>query len=156
MVILFNTTFNNISVISWQRVLVVEETGVPEVNHWHVAIHWQALSHNVVSSTPSWAEFELTAYVVICTDYIGSCKSNNHTFMTTTASLNKLKTQNVKETNDDLQSTTQKTKEYGYRNCEIDCDKNTSTEDFILLSKLKCLQKEKDVKKCKTDLSFYC
>jgi hypothetical protein len=103
-----------------ERVLVVEETGVPEVNHWHVAIHWQALSHNVVSSTPSWAEFELTAYVVICTDCIGSCKSNNHTFMTTTASLNKLKTQNVKETNDDLQSTTQKTKEYGYRNCEID------------------------------------
>ena len=40
--------------------------------------------------------------------------------MTTMASLNKLKTQNVKETNDDLQSTTQKTKEYGYRNCEID------------------------------------
>jgi hypothetical protein len=51
---------------------------------------------------------------------IGSCKSNNQMFMTTTASLNKLKTQNFKETNNDLQSTTQKTKEYGYRNCEID------------------------------------
>jgi hypothetical protein len=25
----FNTTFNNISVISWQSVLLVEETGVP-------------------------------------------------------------------------------------------------------------------------------
>ena len=29
----FNTTFNNISVISWQSVLLVEETGVPEENH---------------------------------------------------------------------------------------------------------------------------
>jgi hypothetical protein len=27
MVIVFNTTFNNISVISWQSVLLVEETG---------------------------------------------------------------------------------------------------------------------------------
>jgi hypothetical protein len=29
-VVVFNTTFNNISVISWQSVLLVEETGVPE------------------------------------------------------------------------------------------------------------------------------
>jgi hypothetical protein len=29
----FNTTFNNISVISWQSVLLVEETGVPGKNH---------------------------------------------------------------------------------------------------------------------------
>ena len=28
-----NTTFNNISVISWRSVLFVEETGVPGVNH---------------------------------------------------------------------------------------------------------------------------
>ena len=26
----FNATFNNISVISWRSVLLVEETGVPE------------------------------------------------------------------------------------------------------------------------------
>jgi hypothetical protein len=26
----FNATFNNISAISWQSVLLVEETGVPE------------------------------------------------------------------------------------------------------------------------------
>jgi len=45
----FNTTFNNISVISWRSVLVVEETGI---NHRPVASHWQTLSHNVVSSTP--------------------------------------------------------------------------------------------------------
>jgi len=42
----FNATFNSISVILWQSVLLVEETGVP------VASHWQTLSHNVVSSTP--------------------------------------------------------------------------------------------------------
>jgi hypothetical protein len=34
----FNATFNNISVISWQSVLLVEETGE---NHRPVASHWQ-------------------------------------------------------------------------------------------------------------------
>jgi hypothetical protein len=29
----FNDTFNNISVISWLSVLLVEETGVPGENH---------------------------------------------------------------------------------------------------------------------------
>jgi len=29
----FNATFNNISVISWWSVLLVEETGVPGENH---------------------------------------------------------------------------------------------------------------------------
>ena len=29
----FNATFNNISVISWGSVLLVEETGVPGENH---------------------------------------------------------------------------------------------------------------------------
>jgi len=28
----FNATFNNISVVSWQSVLLVEETGVPGEN----------------------------------------------------------------------------------------------------------------------------
>ena len=48
----FNTTFNNISVISWWSVLLVEETRVPGENHRHVASHWLTLSHNVASSTP--------------------------------------------------------------------------------------------------------
>jgi hypothetical protein len=48
----FNATFNNMSVISWQSVSLVKETGVPGENHWPVASHWQSLSHNVVSSTP--------------------------------------------------------------------------------------------------------
>jgi hypothetical protein len=48
----FNATFNNISVISWRSVLLVEETRVPGENHLPVASDWQTLSHNVVSSKP--------------------------------------------------------------------------------------------------------
>jgi hypothetical protein len=44
----FNTTFNNISVISWWSVLLVEETGGPGENHQPVTSHGQTLSHNVV------------------------------------------------------------------------------------------------------------
>jgi hypothetical protein len=47
-----NATFNNISVILWQSVLLMEETGVPGECHRAVTNHWQTLSHNVVSSTP--------------------------------------------------------------------------------------------------------
>ena len=42
-----NATFNNISVISWQSVLLVEETRGPGENHRPVTMHWQTLSHNV-------------------------------------------------------------------------------------------------------------
>ena len=48
----FNATFNNISVIPWRSVLLVGETGVPEENHRPVAKHWQTLPHIVVSITP--------------------------------------------------------------------------------------------------------
>ena len=36
----FNAIFNNISVISWRLVLLMEETGVPEQNYRPVASHW--------------------------------------------------------------------------------------------------------------------
>jgi hypothetical protein len=42
----FNPTFNNISVISWQSVLLVEETEIPGENHRPVARYWQASSHS--------------------------------------------------------------------------------------------------------------
>ena len=48
----FNATFNNISVTSWRLVLLVEENGVPGKNNRSVASHLHTLSHNVVSSTP--------------------------------------------------------------------------------------------------------
>ena len=51
-VMVFIATSNNISMISWRSVLLVEETGVPEENHRPVVSHWQTLSHYVVSSTP--------------------------------------------------------------------------------------------------------
>jgi len=53
-VMVFNATFNNISVISWRSVLLEypKETGVPGENHQHTASHWQTLSHNVVSIMP--------------------------------------------------------------------------------------------------------
>jgi hypothetical protein len=40
-VIVFNTIFNNISVISWRSVLLVEEAGIPGENHVLAASHWQ-------------------------------------------------------------------------------------------------------------------
>ena len=44
----FNATFNNISAISWQSLLLMEEAGGPSENHRPVASHWQTLLHNVV------------------------------------------------------------------------------------------------------------
>ena len=66
----FNVTFNNISVISWRSVLL-EET---EENHTPVVSHWQTLSHNVVSSqyTSLLEGFKLKMLVVIGTNCIGS------------------------------------------------------------------------------------
>ena len=49
MVIVFNATFNNIPVVSWQSVLLVEDTRVRGENHRPVARHWQTLSHHVLS-----------------------------------------------------------------------------------------------------------
>jgi len=48
----FNATFNNISVISWWSVLFLEETRVPGENHRTATSHWQTLSYNVVLKTP--------------------------------------------------------------------------------------------------------
>ena len=46
----FNATFNNISVTSWQSVYLVEETmGKPQTYHKSLT----NLSHNVASSTSS-------------------------------------------------------------------------------------------------------
>ena len=80
---LFNATFNDISVIPRRSVLLVEETGESGKNHWPVASQWQTLSHN---ATSPWSRFKLTAPVVIGTNYISSCKSTYHTI---TASIQK-------------------------------------------------------------------
>jgi hypothetical protein len=80
---LFSTTFNNISVIAYNG---------GQFYWWRtprkpcpVASHWNTLSHNVYTSP--WSRFELTTSVVIDTDCIDSCESNYHT-ITATAALN--------------------------------------------------------------------
>jgi hypothetical protein len=59
-----DATFNDISIISWRSVLLVEKTGVPGENHRPVASHWQTLSHNVVSSTPRHERGKITTTTV--------------------------------------------------------------------------------------------
>jgi hypothetical protein len=48
LIMVFNVTFNKISVISRRSVLLVEETRVPEEHHRPIASHWQTLSQNVI------------------------------------------------------------------------------------------------------------
>ena len=74
-----NATFNNISVISSQSILLMEETEVLGENH-----HWQLDHIMLYRVNLARAGFELTTCVVIGTDWIDSCKSNYHTIMTPT------------------------------------------------------------------------
>ena len=69
-VMVFNTTFNNISVISWRSVLLVEKNGVPgkkpltcrkSLKLYHIILYRVHLA---------WAGFEFTTLVVIGTDCI--------------------------------------------------------------------------------------
>jgi len=52
MVMVFDTTFTNILVISWRRDILMKKNGIFGENHQPAASHWQNLLHNVVSSTP--------------------------------------------------------------------------------------------------------
>jgi hypothetical protein len=81
-VMVFNATFNNISVISWQSVLLVEYPEKTTKKLYHIMLYQLHLA---------WAGFELTTLVVIGTDCIGSSKSNYHTITTTTAPQQEIK-----------------------------------------------------------------
>jgi hypothetical protein len=63
---LFYATFNNISVISWRSVLLVE-TEVPRENHWPVLSHRQTLSHNVFVLWPLYCLSFLDWWLLITT-----------------------------------------------------------------------------------------
>ena len=77
----FNASFNNISVISWRSVLLVEETGETHSpaqvtdKLCHKMLYWVHIA---------WTGFELTTFVMIGNDGIGSCKFNYHAITTTT------------------------------------------------------------------------
>jgi hypothetical protein len=57
-IMVFNVTFNNISVISWRSVLLLmEETGVSRENHRHVvASHWQIITSSSQLVMRSWIQ----------------------------------------------------------------------------------------------------
>ena len=76
----------NISVISWQSILLMEEAEVPGENHWPAVSHWQTLlSHNVVSSTRRLSGIQAHYFSGDRHWCIGSCKSNYQTITTMTS-----------------------------------------------------------------------
>ena len=77
---LFNAPFNNISVILWQSVFLMEEVWVPGENHLPATSHWQTLSHNVVLSTPCLSR--------IRTHNFSADRNGLHTITTTSNSKN--------------------------------------------------------------------
>jgi hypothetical protein len=61
----------------YQYITFIQTLTEKITNLYHIMVHQVHLT---------WVGFELTTFVIICTDGIGSCKSNYHTITTTTAS----------------------------------------------------------------------
>jgi hypothetical protein len=78
----FNATFNNISIITWRSVLLMERTGE---NHRPATSYWQIYHIMLYRVHLVWGGFKHTMLVVIGTDYIYSCTSNYHAIATTTS-----------------------------------------------------------------------
>ena len=73
----FNATFNNISVISWRSVLFGGGNRKTRRKPPTLSQVTYKLYHIMLYTSP-WSRFELTTSVVIGTDCIGRCKSNYH------------------------------------------------------------------------------
>jgi hypothetical protein len=68
MVMVFNATFNYMSVISWRSVLLVEETGIPGENRRPIAIPDKLYHIMLYREHIARVGFELATLVVIGTD----------------------------------------------------------------------------------------
>jgi len=77
----FNATFNNISVIKY--IVAVSFIGGGNRRTRRKPQVTDKLDH-ILLYTSSWSRVELTTSVVIGTDCIGSCKYNYHTITATT------------------------------------------------------------------------
>jgi hypothetical protein len=80
-----NATFNNISVISWQSLSLID--GENQSTRRKPSTCRKSLANFIAKCcseyTSPWAAFELTTLVVIGNDCTGSCKSNYHMITTT-------------------------------------------------------------------------
>ena len=93
----FNTNFNNISVLSWWSVLLVEETGVARKETTDLPPVTNKLYYRMLYRVHlAWMGFKLTILVVIGTDCICNYKFNYYMISSTTVPYKKI---------DDLQTT---------------------------------------------------